>query len=133
MGGVDHADRLRVTYGVNRRAKKWWHRIFWGLIDIVFVNAYIIYSELNEKKTILDFRRSVALAFLTQKQVSSRKRKSTTKSDCPNKRHKSSYSVPRDVRISNRGCHWVRYTNQRGRCEVCSANKICTIKTPFCM
>jgi len=52
MGGEDHADQLRVTYGVDRRSKKWWHRLFWGMIVILFVNAYIIYKDLNGPMTI---------------------------------------------------------------------------------
>lgn len=67
MGGVDHADRLRVAYGLNRRSKKWWHRIFWGLLDIAFVNAYIIHSHLHEKQSLLEFRRNVSLGLMTFK------------------------------------------------------------------
>lgn len=28
MGGVDHADQLKAAYGLNRRSKKWWHKLF---------------------------------------------------------------------------------------------------------
>lgn len=47
MGGVDHADRLRAVHGVDRRSKKLWHRLFWGLIDFAFVNAYVIHSDIK--------------------------------------------------------------------------------------
>ena len=36
MGGVD-------------KAKKWWHRIFFGILDQTVINAQIVYSKLEEK------------------------------------------------------------------------------------
>ena len=41
---VDRADRLRALYGVDRKSPKWRHRLFWGILDITFINAYIIHS-----------------------------------------------------------------------------------------
>jgi len=29
MGFVDKADMLKALYEVNRKSRKWWHRIFW--------------------------------------------------------------------------------------------------------
>ncbi|XP_060855513.1 piggyBac transposable element-derived protein 3-like [Metopolophium dirhodum] len=39
MGGVDKADQLRALYNVYRKSKKWWHRLFWGVIDIIFSSS----------------------------------------------------------------------------------------------
>ena len=47
MGGVDLADARRKTYSCSRRSKKWWHRLFYYLIDLSVVNAYILFSESN--------------------------------------------------------------------------------------
>lgn len=69
MGGVDHADQLRTSYGVNRKSKKWWHRMFWGILDIMFVNAFVIYKERHEKLPLLEFRRQVVQGLMTQKEV----------------------------------------------------------------
>lgn len=56
MGGVDKADQLRALYNINRKSKKWWHRLFWGVIDIIFVNSFVINKKLNESKlTVLQF------------------------------------------------------------------------------
>ena len=33
MGGVDKADMLCSLHGIGRKSKKWWHRIFFGLLD----------------------------------------------------------------------------------------------------
>ena len=49
MGGVDKADMLRTLYAVNRKSVKWWHRIFWGLLDIAFVNSYMVYQSMKRK------------------------------------------------------------------------------------
>lgn len=60
MGGVDIADRLRTVYGIDRRCKMWWHRLFWGLLEITVINSYVIYSELMQKIPLINFRRDVA-------------------------------------------------------------------------
>lgn len=28
MGGVDRADMLKSYYGIHRKSRKWWHRLF---------------------------------------------------------------------------------------------------------
>ena len=45
MGGVDLADAKRTVYSCSRKSKKWWHRIFYFVIDVCVVNAHIILSE----------------------------------------------------------------------------------------
>ncbi|GLV38540.1 hypothetical protein CBL_05104 [Carabus blaptoides fortunei] len=74
MGGVDKADQLRTTYGMNRKSRKWWHRLFWGFLDIAFINAYIIYCIKFENISTLEFRRAVTLGLLSK----NNKRKKST-------------------------------------------------------
>lgn len=129
MGGVDHADQLRVTYGVDRRSKKWWHRLFWGMIDILFVNAYIIYKDLNGPMTLLEFRRIVVQGLINKKEHPTPvrglfQRKPKENKGHINKRRGKNWSVPNDVRFGNRGVHWIKYVDERGRCEVCSMSQI---------
>ena len=45
MGGVDLADARWKTYSCSRRSKKWWHRLFYYLVDVSVVNSYILLSE----------------------------------------------------------------------------------------
>jgi hypothetical protein len=45
MNGVDRADQLRSSYSIARRAAKWWKYIFWFLIDISIINAFIMMKE----------------------------------------------------------------------------------------
>ena len=42
MGGVDKADMYCSLYGLGRKSKKCWHRIFLGLIDRPLVNSYCL-------------------------------------------------------------------------------------------
>lgn len=63
MGGVDYTDRLRTLYNIDRKSKRWWLRIFWGLLDIIFVNKYVISCDIFDKTDVFEFHRSIALGF----------------------------------------------------------------------
>jgi hypothetical protein len=43
MRDVDVADQIRASYSSQSRSHKWWHYIFWALVDITEVNMYIMY------------------------------------------------------------------------------------------
>jgi hypothetical protein len=45
MRGVDVADQLRASYSLQTRSHKWWHRVFWALLEITEVNMYIMYLD----------------------------------------------------------------------------------------
>lgn len=51
MGYVDKADQLLSTYKIDRKSKKWWLRIFFHFLDVIVVNAYILYKEKGLKPT----------------------------------------------------------------------------------
>lgn len=128
MGGVDLADRYRALYNVDRKSVKWWHRLFFGLMDITFVNAYVVHKMMiDEKSTVLDYRRMVANGLMTYQAAGTKKRRSNDVQyplQGPIKRRKSEFSVSKDVRLTNRGIHWPTFGDKRGRCEVCSKQKI---------
>lgn len=74
--GVDHADQLRASYCVDRRSKKWWLRIFWSLLDLVFVNAYVVYCQIFgiwTNRYIFEIRRSIALGLMSECDSTSKK------------------------------------------------------------
>ena len=52
MGFVDKMDMLKSIYEVDRKSKKWWPRIFWYFVDISVVNAYIIFKNRSQGKSI---------------------------------------------------------------------------------
>jgi hypothetical protein len=43
MRGVDVADQLRASYSSQTRSHKWWHRVFFAMLDVIEVNIYIMY------------------------------------------------------------------------------------------
>ena len=104
MGGVDTADRLRALYCIDRKSPKWWHRLFWGLLDIAFLNSYVIHGLIMKQTTVKDFRCSVTQGLMTMKDVSQKRKTSTdnTAEAGPSKRRKSEYSTIKDVRLGNR-------------------------------
>ncbi|GFO40867.1 PiggyBac transposable element-derived protein 4 [Plakobranchus ocellatus] len=48
MGAMDMADMLCGSYGLSRKRTKWWHRLFFGLINRALVNANIVYRQICE-------------------------------------------------------------------------------------
>jgi hypothetical protein len=43
MQGVDVADQLCASYSCQTRSHKWWHQVFFFLVDTTIVNMYILY------------------------------------------------------------------------------------------
>ena len=123
MGGVDKADMLCAIYGVGRKSKKWWHRIFFGLLDRTIANAAIAFEKIEKRgMNLLDFRRSVAQTLITLSRPARGRQPASASPSLLPKRRKTNYSLDDGIRLQNRGCHWVQYpgTGARGRCEVCS-------------
>jgi hypothetical protein len=71
MRGVDVADPLRASYSCQTRSHKWWHRVFFFLINTTVVNMYIIYLSLLRRQreptrpmTHLQFKTQLCQALL---------------------------------------------------------------------
>jgi hypothetical protein len=45
MRGVDVADQLRVSYSSLTRSHKWWHWVFFAMLDVTEVNMYVMYLD----------------------------------------------------------------------------------------
>lgn len=52
MGYVDKLDMLKSTYEIDRKSKKWWHRIVWYFIDMAVVNAYTIFKARSDGQVL---------------------------------------------------------------------------------
>jgi len=104
MGGVELADRYRSLYNVDRKSNKWWLRIFSGLLDITFVNAYVIHCEMFDDTDVLDVRRSIALGLMTLRSLPSRRSVSLKRAapKTPTTRGGKQLSNTKDVRLGNR-------------------------------
>jgi hypothetical protein len=48
MGFVDKFDQLKSLYEVDRKSKKWWHRIFFHFLDVAVINSYILHKMLTD-------------------------------------------------------------------------------------
>lgn len=65
MGGVDKADQLVTYYAFSHCSKKWWKRIFFHMMEVSIVNAYIIHGLSSTKRiTHLDFHVILAKQFI---------------------------------------------------------------------
>lgn len=47
MGYADKADMMKSSYEIDRKSKKWWHRIFFHFCDVVVINSHVIFSSLS--------------------------------------------------------------------------------------
>ena len=58
MGGVDRNDEMKSYYAIRFRSRKWWHRVFFELLDRCVVNGHILELELpnHERRTLKEFR-----------------------------------------------------------------------------
>jgi hypothetical protein len=54
MWGVDVADHVRSNYSCQVRTHKWWHRVFFFLLDLTTTNMYVIYLDLWKKQGTSD-------------------------------------------------------------------------------
>lgn len=114
MGGVDRFDQLLERYAIGRRSIKWWHRIFYYLLDMAIVNSYVLWKlrQPDPKKCHqLTFRIKLARQLISG--FSSRKAVGR-----PPNFFKS--PVPAEVRLSNVGCHFPKKNSNRRRCKFCS-------------
>lgn len=53
MRGVDLADQLSTLYDINRKSSKWWKKVFYKLLMTSVVNAWILFQDIQHKKTPL--------------------------------------------------------------------------------
>lgn len=117
MGGVDLFDQLHERYKIGRRSLKWWHRIFYWLVDLAIVNSFAMWkldqtnpSKCNQLTFRLNFSSQLAAGF------SSRKNPGRPPNFFKCK-------TPVEVRLANVGRHMpIKNVNAR-RCKLCSTQK----------
>lgn len=78
--------------------------MFWGLLDIVFVNAYVVCCELFGQIDVLEVRRSIALGLMSECGPASKRSIciKRTPPSTPSNRRKKALSIVKDVRLGNR-------------------------------
>ena len=55
MGGVDKADMMLSFYKSKHRSRKWYHRIFFHLVNLSIVNSWILYKSIGGETSLVDF------------------------------------------------------------------------------
>ncbi|XP_072401095.1 uncharacterized protein [Diabrotica undecimpunctata] len=55
MRGVDSMYGLLVRYCIHMTTRKWNNRIFYHLIDVAVINAYLLYHRIHTKKEKTEF------------------------------------------------------------------------------
>lgn len=125
MGGVDKFDQLRECYAVGRRSVKWWHRIFYYLLDLAIVNSFIMWKMKQANPSNchqLDFRINLARQLIGG--FSSRKSRGRP----PNF---IKQALPDSVRLANVGCHMPERNDNYRRCKMCSKGRKSQQRTRF--
>jgi hypothetical protein len=113
MGGVDRFDQKKERYEVGRRSTKWWHRIFYYLLDLAIVNAYTIMNVVKNGGDQLTFRLRFARQLIAG--FSTRKRKG--RQPLFIKKKTGSIGVPVEVRTANVGNHLPKQLQTYRRCR----------------
>lgn len=62
MGGVDLLDSMLGYYRIHLRSRKWYKRIFFHMLDLCMVNAWLLWRRVNENKylPLFDFKLAVS-------------------------------------------------------------------------
>lgn len=139
MNFVDKFDQRKGQYEIDRKSRKWWHRIFFHLLDCCVVNAFLIHCELEgvEHFTMKDFRRSVTTSLTAEAQVCKRGTLSSANNTVQIK--KSKPHVDTAIRLTHSKHQPKRCTKRR--CGMCSTKSqpsrttwMCeTCNVPLCL
>lgn len=80
MSGVDLFDSLIGRYKIKMRSRKWYMCIWYHLIDITIVNAWLLYRRVETEKgnrpnmTLFDFRVEIAISLTKVGKITTPKR-----------------------------------------------------------
>ena len=141
MDGIDRHDRFSSMYLCYAKYIKYWHHIFFRILESCLVNSYIYYNQKNDRISYFEFKSSVAISLMNSM---NKKTISTTTNFSLRLRNKT--SVEEKNRIVPRKHFPIKKTNDKGnncplRCEICRLKKdenktpsICSdCKVPLCM
>ena len=86
FNGVDKNNQLRQYYKIATKARKWWKYLFWFVLDVTAINAYLLYAEApggprQKRMSRKDFHLAVAKGLING--YTSRKRKVVIETSSP--------------------------------------------------
>lgn len=138
MGGVDLLDSLIGRHKIGIRSKKWYLRIFYHLIDLTIVNAWILYkrvikSKVEKGKTkekilnLWEFRINISECLCKHGTFKNKRGRPSNEIDnsleVKKKKASSSHIPPIDIRKDEIG-HFQSYKEKRGRCKMPKCGKL---------
>ncbi|OWR52641.1 hypothetical protein KGM_202606 [Danaus plexippus plexippus] len=120
MGGVDLMDGLLGRYHIRMKTRKWTNRIFYHMVDVAMVNAYILYHRLHphaDKIELPTFRTQVAESLcvcgtIPVKRSVGRPSNTTPPPKIPTA--KRAYLPTDDIRYDQIG-HWCVFRDRSGK------------------
>jgi hypothetical protein len=59
MAYIDKSDHIANSYSTNRQTWKWTKKLFFHLLDLTFLNSFILFTSHGAKLTHRDFRLSL--------------------------------------------------------------------------
>ena len=136
MGGVDLLDSLIGLYRNKIRSRKWYHRVFFHLIDLTVVNAWLLYRRSFPGKckmlSLHDFKADVAEGLCKQgKDESSKMKRGRPSTSAMTVKRRMPGLTPQpssDVRYDGVG-HWPEWRQVRAMCRYdgckCVSRVIC--------
>ncbi|GBO18512.1 PiggyBac transposable element-derived protein 2 [Araneus ventricosus] len=143
MGGVDLLDSHLGRHRIRMKAKKWYFRLFYHLIDLAIINAWILYKEVSLQKDpkakVLNqklFRTEVAEIFCKMGKSGALKRgrpsnevqrQLETKKKCPRV-----VVPPKDLR-QDAVDHWPNWNGKRNRCKMPGCNGFTYVSCTKCL
>ena len=110
MLGVDRLDQRMSYYQFVRKSVRWWRKVFFWMLEVVVVNAYILYANHTDARRKLshkEFRRELVVQLCEQQQLSKIHQQPQPRGD---------QSVER-----LRGSHYAELASVRRDCRMCSA------------
>lgn len=126
MGGVDLLDSLMGRYKISMKSRKWCMRIFYHLVDLTMVNAWLTYRRVLKQKNKMDsdvlnqmnFRVEVAQCLSKINIAEKRGRSSTIEPAIQAKKKKgpAQHVPPQDIRKDQIG-HWPEHVEAKIRCK----------------
>jgi hypothetical protein len=120
MGGVDRADQRKESYSLDRKSKRFWHRIFFNFLNVALSNSFVLFSNrTNSNMTYLIFLSSITTALIDGEKVNRR----TSSSININKKSNKSSGRKIQINMPNKNEPHLPIVGAQRRCAFCSTNK----------
>ncbi|XP_050507404.1 piggyBac transposable element-derived protein 3-like isoform X1 [Diabrotica virgifera virgifera] len=138
MGGVDLIDSLLALYRTKIRSRKYYLRIFFHLMDMSVIIAWLMYRRASDdcgipkrQLSLYDFKADVAQSLCWASKLAKRGRPSGSTPSLDKKKIKTCVSANADC-IADRMDHWPHYEKKTGRCKNKKCQKITKVKCTKC-